>query len=212
MFVQHSLLIFFSTKPYFVLSLTPFAMSSFSVHTCQTFVQFKKISWDLVFFIKPFWSILVRVPTCSVAQSCPVVCDPMVCSPPGSSVHGSPLARILEWVAVPSSRGSFWSREQTPVSCASRPSLPPRHLGSLLVRVMMSPLTLLLRHKVITRGSEAVGDIWVFVSKVGCSGRKSELLFLLLAFLISSLPISLPCSFHIVLCMCWRWSAFNYVR
>ena len=203
MFVQHSLLIFFSTKPYFVLSLTPFAMSSFSVHTCQTSVQFKKISWDLVFFIKPFWIILVRVPACSVAQSCPGVCDPMVCSPPGSSVHGSHLARILKWVAMPSSRGSFWSREQTPVACIGRHSLPLSHLGSLLVRVMMSFLMLFLWHKVIIRDSETVGNIWVFVSKVGCSGRKSELLFLLLAFLISSLPISLPCSFHI-LCMCWR--------
>ena len=37
-----------------------------------------------------------------VAQSCPALCDPMDCSPPGSSV----LARILEWVAVLFSRGS----------------------------------------------------------------------------------------------------------
>ena len=38
-----------------------------------------------------------------VAQSCP---DPMDCSPPGSSVHGTARARTLEWVAVPISRGS----------------------------------------------------------------------------------------------------------
>ena len=38
-----------------------------------------------------------------VAQSCP---DPMDCSPPGSSVHGTAQARTLEWVAVPISRGS----------------------------------------------------------------------------------------------------------
>ena len=36
-----------------------------------------------------------------VAQSCPTLCDPMDCSLPGSSVHGSLQARILEWVAVP---------------------------------------------------------------------------------------------------------------
>ena len=35
-----------------------------------------------------------------VAQSCPTLCDPMDCSPPGSSVHGIIQARILEWVAV----------------------------------------------------------------------------------------------------------------
>ena len=37
----------------------------------------------------------------SVAQSCPTLCGPMDCSPPGSSVHGILQARILEWVAIP---------------------------------------------------------------------------------------------------------------
>ena len=40
------------------------------------------------------------------AQSCPTLCDPMDCTPPGSSVHGVLQARLLEWVAVSSSRGS----------------------------------------------------------------------------------------------------------
>ena len=35
-----------------------------------------------------------------VAQSCPTLCDPMDCSPPGSSIHGIFQARILEWVAI----------------------------------------------------------------------------------------------------------------
>ena len=37
-------------------------------------------------------------------QSCPIICDLMDCSPPGSSVHGILQARRLEWVAVSSSR------------------------------------------------------------------------------------------------------------
>ena len=37
---------------------------------------------------------------CLVAQSCPTLCDPTDCSPPGSSVHGISQARILEWVAT----------------------------------------------------------------------------------------------------------------
>ena len=41
-----------------------------------------------------------------VAQSCLTLCDPMDCSPPGSSVHGILQARILEWVAISFSRGS----------------------------------------------------------------------------------------------------------
>ena len=38
-------------------------------------------------------------------QLCPILCDPMDCSPPGSSVHGILQARILEWVSMPSFRG-----------------------------------------------------------------------------------------------------------
>ena len=52
-----------------------------------------------------------------VAQSCPTLCDPMDCSPPGSSVHGILQARILEWVAISFFRGSPLSRDWTQVSC-----------------------------------------------------------------------------------------------
>ena len=41
-----------------------------------------------------------------VAQLCLTLCDPMDCSPPGSSVHRILQERILEWVAIPFSRGS----------------------------------------------------------------------------------------------------------
>ena len=44
----------------------------------------------------------------------------MNCSPPGSSVHGILWAKVLEWVAISFSRGSFWLRDQTQVSCKSR--------------------------------------------------------------------------------------------
>ena len=52
-----------------------------------------------------------------VAQSCLTLCDPVDCSPPGSSVHGILQARILEWVALSSSRGSSWPRDQICISC-----------------------------------------------------------------------------------------------
>ena len=58
---------------------------------------------------------------CSVARSCLTLGDPIDCSPPGSSVHGVSMARILEWVAISFSRGSSWPRE----------SLPLSHQGSL---------------------------------------------------------------------------------
>ena len=50
------------------------------------------------------------------AQSCPTLCDPTDCSPPGSSVRGIFQARVLEWVAISFSRGSSQSRDQTQVS------------------------------------------------------------------------------------------------
>ena len=51
-----------------------------------------------------------------VAQLCPTLCDPMDYRPPGSSVYGIPQARILEWVAIPFSRGSSWPKDRTRVS------------------------------------------------------------------------------------------------
>ena len=51
-----------------------------------------------------FWDL--RQLLCLVAQSGPILCGPMECNPPGSSVHGIIPARILEWVAISSSRGS----------------------------------------------------------------------------------------------------------
>ena len=50
------------------------------------------------------------------AQSCLTLCDPMYCSPPGSSIHGLCQARILEWVAISFSRGSSRPRDRTQVS------------------------------------------------------------------------------------------------
>ena len=51
-----------------------------------------------------------------VAQSYPTLCNPMDCSLPGSSVHGILQARILEWIAIPLSRGSSQPRDWTCVS------------------------------------------------------------------------------------------------
>ena len=50
---------------------------------------------------------------------CPTVCNPMDFSPPGSSVHGIFQAKILEWVAIPFSRGPSQAKDWTHVSCVS---------------------------------------------------------------------------------------------
>ena len=79
---------------------------------------------------------------CLLAESlkaCLTLCDPMGCSPPGSSVHGILHARILEWVAMPSSRGSS-DPETEPMSPAS-PALaggfflPLSHRGNSEVKI-----------------------------------------------------------------------------
>ena len=73
---------------------------------------------------KPFVSIYICIFVMHglfvlVTQSCPTLCDPMDWSPPDSSVHGILLARILEWAAIPFSRGSSWPRDWTQVSCTA---------------------------------------------------------------------------------------------
>ena len=76
---------------------------------------------------------------CFVAKSCPTFCDPMDCSPPGSSLHGISQARILEWVAISFCRGSSRPRDQTHVFCISRwistsePSLGSPEAGYLML-------------------------------------------------------------------------------
>ena len=53
-----------------------------------------------------FLYMCVHTHRCSVAHSCPTLCDLMDCTPPGSSIHGIFQARILEWVAVSYSKGA----------------------------------------------------------------------------------------------------------
>ena len=50
-------------------------------------------------------------------QLCLTLCNPMDCNRPGSSVHGIHQARIVEWIAMPSSRGSSQPRDQTRLLC-----------------------------------------------------------------------------------------------
>ena len=54
-----------------------------------------------------------------IAQSCLILCNPTDYSLPGSTVHGILQARILEWIAIPFSRGSSLSRGWTWVSCVA---------------------------------------------------------------------------------------------
>ena len=84
-------------------------------------------SWDVTLMTKSPYSQ-------SVSSSCVwTLCNPVDCSPSGSSVHEISQARILEWVAISISRGSFQLRDRTWVSFIGRQILYQlHHLGSLL--------------------------------------------------------------------------------
>ena len=75
-----------------------------------------------MFKVQEIYRICNLISSCACILSffsCVGLCDPMDCSLPGSSVHGILQARILEWVAMPSSRGSSWPRDRTRVSYVS---------------------------------------------------------------------------------------------
>ena len=76
-----------------------------------------------LFSFCPFrWSLEVlrcsfNLCVCSVVQSCLTLCNPMDCSPSGSSMHEIFQARILEWVAISSGRGSSLPRDWIHITC-----------------------------------------------------------------------------------------------
>ena len=63
--------------------------------------------------------VKARIFIALVAQSRLTLCDPVDCTPPGSSAHGISQARVLEWVAISFSRGSSQPRDQTQLSCSA---------------------------------------------------------------------------------------------
>ena len=110
------------------------------------------VSWYISFFLS--FKLLKMLCMCVHAKSLeafPSLCDPMDCSPPGSSVHEILQARILEWVAMPSSRGSSWSRDwicNFYVTCIGRwvlPLVPPGKIQDTVVymqhELVFIPLT-----------------------------------------------------------------------
>ena len=85
--------------------------------TCiNFFLEVKLYFWKITNTNKINGYFILILCLCEVAQSCPILCDPVDCSPPGSSVHGILQARILEWVAISFSRGSSQPRDRTHVS------------------------------------------------------------------------------------------------
>ena len=83
-----------------------------------TFINIYLVSLDPLFCLP--WKLIEFYRQQIVrGQPCLTFCDPVDCSPPGSSVHGIFQARILEWVVISYFMGSFQPRDVTCVSCVS---------------------------------------------------------------------------------------------
>ena len=100
------------------------------VHKISIFQSYLLIVFQNIFNYHSYWWHLC---VCSFAQSCPTLCNPMLCSPLGSSVHGILQARILRWVAMPFSRGSSQPKYRTGSPALQADSLLLSHWGSPLV-------------------------------------------------------------------------------
>ena len=131
----------------------------------KSFINIMQITWliSLSFYSKVFDEYSEDL--VSVTQSCPTICNRLDCSPPDSSVHGIFSARILEWVAIPFSRGSFWPRDWTWVSCIAGKFFTiwaTRKIPEDLEQKLMEDH----EHQVATLGCslQAVGNLWRFWS------------------------------------------------
>ena len=111
--------------------VTPVLKEMHMLHPSTKYITSKK---------RPYFSSLkFQCLRAKSPQSCPTLCDAMHCSPPGSSFHGILQARILECVAMPSSRGSSQPRDPTRIFCiacgffTAEPPRKPRVLVSLVI-------------------------------------------------------------------------------
>ena len=108
----------------------------------QTPILLKTLCEDMFLFYR----------LCSVTSAVSGSLDPMDCTPPGSSVHGTFQARILEWAALPFSRGSSWPRGQICVSCTASGFFTAEPLGEALSSADLNVLQ--------SMGSQRVGHDW----------------------------------------------------
>ena len=137
-----------------------------------------------------FLYLSLPLSTAKSLQSCPTVCDPMECSQPGSSVHGILQARILEWVTVPSSRGSSRPRDWNPAfwvflhwQAGSLPLVPPEKPYLLLYTAFkdgMKCYTGAIRcsHRKRVATAPKGGDPWARGWGLVTSGLQAQLLHL----------------------------------
>ena len=100
------------------------------MHYLHTSVTYVVILGYISILVYRYLSVCVHT---QLLSQPPTLCDPVDCSPPGSSVHGFSQAGILEWIAISSSRGSSLLKDQTRLLSLLHwqvASLPLSHVGS----------------------------------------------------------------------------------
>ena len=118
---------------------------------------------------------------CLVAKLCWTFCNPLDCSPSGSSVHGISQARILEWVVISPSRWFSRPRDQTRVSCLAGEFFttePPGKTLHLCDAVLFSSLVAfgpkVEKGKLSRRGDNVFKVFTVSISKERCMMRSKN--------------------------------------
>ena len=113
-----------------------------------------------------------------VAQSCPTLCNPMDCRPPGSSIHGIFQGRILEWVAISFSRRSSRPRDWTQVShivADALPSEPPGNSSQYKdVCILIFYIFLTLQNMIVPSRSKLQVEKKIFFSFSSVTGNDTK--------------------------------------
>ena len=111
-----------------------------------------------------------------VTQSCPTLCDPMDCSLPGSSVHQILQARILEWVAISSSRDLPNPGIEPRSSALQADSLPAEPPGKYFsMSYIFDPICILYGRKQTSLNPLPQDGSQHFVSEVSPPWLKSDM-------------------------------------
>ena len=105
------------------------SLSGWSPPTAE---QVSRFSSDSLYF-SPSLLFLMELGSSAVTQSCLTLCNPVNCSPPGSSVLGILQAEIWEWVAIPFFRGFSQPKDWTPSPALQADSLPSEPPGKPLI-------------------------------------------------------------------------------
>ena len=124
-------------------------MSLFCIRPISTVYRNSQYFWNSSEF--SFRCMCVCVCMCVVVQSCLTLCDPMDCSPPGSSLHGIFRARILEWVANSYSRGSCQTQvSNTRLFATEPPGKPLSFRYRFVIMIFQRGIFFSLAHRQMT--------------------------------------------------------------